>query len=757
MKRLLLFCSIFCISNLLFSQISQSAAVRTVAGNPTLFVNGQPELPFFYALTHVSGGRWSWEEMPAHNLRQMAGVGVRLFQVDLWLQDLWKNGSTGSPTDVAAKLDLELAKKQVRGVLDACPGASVVVRLHVNAPFWWNDLHPAECVVYLDGPTEPGPQNLPFNLEDGDVFYRARRASLASELWKKESGERVAEFCSRFSKTKEGRSVIGIHVAGGVYGEWHPFSFLFNEPDGGAAMTLAFRNWLVKKYGTDQNLQTAWNSTTYKIETATVPDISERKCCADGFFRDPISDRRVMDFYQCLNESTADAAEHFCKIVKKNWPRPVLTGVFFGYFHFTLCRQAMSGHLEAGRLLDSPWIDYFAGPPSYTAASREVGGSGMQRGLVRSVQKHGKMWFDEIDNGYLQNKNEVDFVRSKPLGDTTYLAVFQRSMWLSLIQNCGLWLYDFGPHRHAGWWDSPLYRAEIKRTLAYFREKYQAQLPHQQSTNASLVVWDTHSFYGVDCTLTETCDLGIDAAAEDLMRCGATVHQIYLADLQRADLKNYRTVVFMNAWQLDLPTRKFILDSVQKAGRTVVWNFNSGYSDGEKTGKELIEKLTGFSLFDEWERPILENRTGEKSIFLLGDTTLIRWRFHDFKFENVEKVQPLFLVNDGESEPLGFLTEMGGVVVARKKFLDYQSVISAVPLHGRAVFQNILKDAGCHIWSEDGGFVFVAGGHLLFHTAKPGKKKLKLANGKTVEIEFSKPGTCLFSFQNDGELFLTFP
>lgn len=132
----------------------------STAGPRCTSINNQ-RLPFLYALTHVTGGRWSWEELPAHNLRLMSEVGVRLFQVDLWMEDIWKAN--------AKQLDMALAQRQIRGVLDACPQASVVVRLHVNAPFWWNQTHPAECVRSARWASAGFATGLPFNYEDGDL------------------------------------------------------------------------------------------------------------------------------------------------------------------------------------------------------------------------------------------------------------------------------------------------------------------------------------------------------------------------------------------------------------------------------------------------------------------------------------------------------------------------------------------------------------------------------------------------------------
>ena len=726
MKTLALALLLAVLPHLLNAQRAQTAEIRLLNGQPTLYVNQQPELPFLYALTHVTGGRWSWEELPAHNLRRMSAAGVRLFQVDLWLEDIWQVQ--------LGKLDMDLVRRQIRGVLAACPTGAVVVRLHVNAPFWWNRAHPEECVQYADGPVQDLPAGLPFNYEDGDVL-RANRASLASGRWRREAGAQLHEFCRRLARTREGRAVIGIHISGGVYGEWHPWGFIKQEPDVSAPMQQAFQKWLKVKYLTDANLQAAWADSRFTLTTATVPDSTERRCCADGFFRDPAREQRVIDFYHAQQAVIADDIEFFCRIVKENWGRPVLTGVFYGYTQFGLCRQAMNGHLEAERLLQSPWIDYFAGPPSYNERSRKAGGSGLERAPIRSMQLHGKLWFDEIDNGYLQDKRERDFVRSGPLGDTNYLPVLQRSLWLPLVQGCGLWLYDFGPRRNTGWWDSPLYLQEIRRTLHYFRNSYAQPVSAPPNHLAdALVVWDTESFYAVKNVNTKLCEKGLDAAAEALQCAGVALDHIYLFDLQRIDLSIYKAVVFMNAWQLSPEQRLFIRDSVARQGRTLVWNYGAGYSDGRRTGVDLAEQLTGIRL--------QQLEMAAKPVWHMGFDTI----------ENAELLDPLLVVIDPEAEPLAALQGSGGIVLARKKYADHTVVVAGVPLQRSAVLRTLLRAAGCRVWNESADGLQVSADHLLLHTGLGGRRTLSLPNGKTMEMDLPKIATRLLDVRTGMEV-----
>jgi hypothetical protein len=664
MKTTLTLCLL--LSTLLPAQKPHIADIRQVNDEPMLFVDGKPELPFMYALTHVTGGRWSWEELPAHNLRNFSKIGVRLFQVDLWLEDLWKEG--------AIHPDLNLAKRQVKGVLDACPGASVVIRLHVNAPLWWNQAHPEECVQFADGPVEDRLSGLPFNHEDGDLD-RSIRASLASERWRTASGAQVAWFCRNFALTKEGRSVIGMHLSGGVYGEWHPWGFSKHEPDVSKPMQDAFRRWLKNKYTGDDALQLAWGDFTASIQTASIPDTSLRKCCFEGFFRDPVKGRQVMDFYKCQQQVIASDIEFFCRTVKQSWGRPLITGVFYGYSQFGLCREAMNGHQEMELVIDSKWIDYFAGPPSYFKRSRQKGGSGLERAPIHSIQLHGKMWFDEIDNGYLQDKREQDFVRSKPLGDSTYLAVLTASLHTPLMQGCGLWLYDFGPRRNTGWWDSPLYLQKIHEIVDWYRKKVETREKRPEDMKAeALVVWDPESHYAVENVFSKNCDEGPDAAAEDLQSSKVLLDHIYLFDLRKINLKPYKAIVFMNAWSVPPAFRKFIADSVARDNRTLVWNYLSGYSDGTQLGKTQVETLTEVKL-KRW--------TPEEGVATGAKKT---------PFSTPEKVIPFLVPDDPDAQPLDFYEKRMAV---RKKLPDHTAIYAALPMHDTAFFDSILFAAGC--------------------------------------------------------------
>ena len=166
------------------SAAALSSRVQMLRGRPTLFINDEPCYPLMYALTEVPGGRWSWEEVPQRNIRLFAEAGVRLFQVDLFLEHVWPEED---------RFDLSRARQQIRGVLQVCPRAAVFIRFHVNAPRWWAALHPEETTLYADAKAKPDdPWGLQRIIQEDAAT--PVRISLASEKWLQTSGEKVAQF-----------------------------------------------------------------------------------------------------------------------------------------------------------------------------------------------------------------------------------------------------------------------------------------------------------------------------------------------------------------------------------------------------------------------------------------------------------------------------------------------------------------------------------------------------------------------------------
>lgn len=707
---------LFFYATVIFGQTIQSAHVADYLGRPTIFINNIPHSPQIYALPHVYGGRWSWEERPARNLANFCELGIQMFQVDLYLEDIWYKG--------AKTLDMAKAQRQIQGVLDVCPNAAVFVRFHVNSPFWWNEMHPEECTVYANGPVDNRRYGPPFNNEDGDIG-RARRASLASVRWRTEAGEKLREFCVRLAKTKQGKAVAGLHIAGGVYGEWHYWGFMEHEPDTGPAMTAYFRQWLFKRYTTSTNLQNAWKSTRYSLETATIPDTTERNFNSDGVFRDPLVEQRVADYYRAQQEVVVEDIEFFVKIAKSNWPRPLIIGVFYGYFHSIFSRQAAGGHILIERIMDNPNIDYLAAPQSYWEASRKLGGAGISRGIVESARLHGKLWLDEMDNGYLQQNRVRDFVRMDEMQDTNYAQILERSTNLPMMRGAGFWYYDFGPLHNTGWWDSPYYQNIIRQSIAFWKEQLHQRY---QSSADVLYVYDQSHYYYSKNKKTAISTAIPDKGVEDALHSGATGDHVYLFDLPKINPDQYKAVVFVNCFAIDSAIQVFIREKIAANQRTLIWNYLPGYIHEKGNGLEHVMRLTGFRLatMPSPDKPAVETATGT--------------------YELSGPLKPLATVRDTANVAvIGRLKgdTSSAVIIGRQQFEHYTSLIATVPLQSSELFRSLLQTAGCHIYTQSNDFTFANGSFLLLHTATGGERTIVLKNGKIIKLELERAETLL--------------
>ena len=685
----------------------KSGEIKPYMGRPTLHINGVPTLPDMYGLTHATGGRWSWEEVPQHNIRNFYQIGFRLFYVDIWLSDMWPQD--GGP------MDISLAQRQLAGVLEVAPEAAIILRIHTDAPYWWNEANRDECTEYADGPIQehylPGP---PHNNEDFSIM-RSLRASLASQKWKHEAGQRFQELLNGLSQTEEGNALVGVHPAGGIYGEWHYWGFVDHDPDTGPAMTRYFRQWLQKKYGSDAKLQQAWRTDRWTIATATVPGVAEREATQYGQFKDPQTERRVIDYIEAQQEAVVEDIEYFCRLAKETWPRPLITGAFYGYLHMTFNRQTVGGHLLVERILECPYIDYLAAPQTYYKPSRRLGGSGMPRGIVESAALHGKLWFDEMDNGELARRVCHDAVRYVERYDRDYAPVLRRSVVLPLMRGTGVWYYDFGLRESIGWFDDPVYLQSIRDEKALFER--QMHRPFQSEADV-LYVWNQESYYYLLPQGTPISSNVVDQSIEEALRSGTVGDHIYDFDLERVNLDQYKAIVFMNDYALSDRVRKFIREKVAKNGRTLIYNYLTGVIDGRRYGLDLSEKLSGVTLKPEPETQ--------------AQTLYFHQPAFEFTFKGV--VDPSVVIDDPQAETLATLKGTDKVVIARKQFSDHTVIYATLPINGTDVFRELFRQAGCHVYNDHNDFTYVNTGVMLIHTADGGPREIFLKNGKTLRL-----------------------
>ena len=540
----------------------------------------------------------------------------------------------------------------------------------------------------------------------------------------------------------EGDCLVGLHLGGGVYGEWHYWGFT-HQPDTGPAMTAHFRRWLRYKYGSDAALQAAWNDPHVTLATAAVPGLAPRQHTADGMFRDPARERNVIDYYQCQHEVVADDVIHFCRTAKENWPRPLITGLFYGYFlHEPGAMPQTGGHLEEQRILNSPYVDYLSGPLYYELDVRRLGGTGQSRGLLESCRLHGKLWLDEMDQPTALGDA---FGRDLPFRQTTIddsIPVMRRNAVYPLTRGMGLWWYDFGPKGHGGWWDDPRLMAEVGRLKWLF--DHRSLTPYRPQADV-LLVFDTRTFYflgGQDQT-DPISFAAVNSTSADACHSGIMFDTVYLSDLERVDWSRYRAVVFVNTFVLAEAQRRYVAQQVARGGRHLIWLYVPGYCDGRRLSADYVSQTVG----------IVVEKTG------LAGPPKIEVRTNglpavDFQIDR--PVQPLLAVKDDAAASLGHYAGTRQVAFARKTLADGTAWFCGLPLRNPGLIREVFRQAGAHIYDEKDDVVYCGSGILCVHTETGGHRSLLLRNGKRMEVDLPPRSTTVLDSET-GELLLGNP
>ncbi|MCK5845325.1 MAG: hypothetical protein KAG97_11500, partial [Victivallales bacterium] len=382
-----------------------------------------------------------------------------------------------------------------------------IPRIKLNVPLDWGTQNPEDLCVYFNGPREKEEIRRLVNTEKHDIlgyespvgYYTSNtwkdtrpniggvisNQSFSSRKWLEDAGETLRRVIRHIENSPYGERVLAYHIAYGVSGEtclWGRSSQPHKFGDYGVNNRLAFFDWGIAKYGNLSELRAVWRKSDLERSNCEPPPPELREGCsknATEFLR--MSDRFqiCVDYDEFMSETNANAIEHFAKIAKEESDGKA-TGCFYGYF-LEVNRSAYTGHLEFDRLLESPYLDFFAAPKSYYRnAPGEPGG---ELGPAQSVNRK-KLWLEELDNRTHLCKSDEQ--QCKDMNDTR--SVMWREFSKTLSHGSGFWWMDLG----GGWYDSPEILAEVSRI-----EKTAAELRAKKAECMSdiLIVVDEDAFF----------------------------------------------------------------------------------------------------------------------------------------------------------------------------------------------------------------------------------------------------------------------
>ena len=682
-------------------------SVAPYKGRNVIWVNGKPMAPLMYSGTEHS--RQTWAGQPRKSIEDFSALGYEIIQTDMWLKYSLKPDGT---------FDLEGVRRQLAGILEVNPKAKIVVRINVSAPEWWLEKNTNEiCRV-------TGTQ------EKKNTFGGNRKESLASETYAAFARENLKAFLQELMKMPEGDRVIGFHIGGGVYGEWHYYG-IYEEPDASEPMNRKFIAFAKAKYGTLDRVNTEWRTTFKTFDEIVVPSYERRYEVTDGDFRNPQQDRYVIDYYKCQQATVSELINGLCRLTKETWPRPCIVGLFFGYFFGNWTVGSQASQFDIKTLFRSPYVDYFSGP----LTSRNMYGSGHFRTLVNSVSLNGKIWISEHDTPtHLKRVADIKWP-DVPENEEQSIAIMRRNHMYTFTEAAGQWWYDFGPKNRSGWWSTPAMLAEAGRLLALSNRLIEE--PYVKPADV-LVVHDMESFNYVRPAKIDRLTFKI---TEEMMGVlsgtGAAIDRIFLMDLEKVDLSRYKLVIFGNTFMMDEAQRRWIQERVVMKGRSVVFMSGAGYTDGTRNDVKNISDLVGMHIEKaDKVKPVV-------SVALGGTTNRME----------AARVTSLFKVVDDGAIVLGKY-ENGEVAAAVKTVNSAAVYYFGLPTTDLSFFKTLTREAGVRTYvgnTTDQDYVAVGGGVICIYSVKGGEKTITPTLGNPVTVNMGPFSTRYFDIRTGDE------
>ncbi|MDZ7269620.1 MAG: hypothetical protein ONB48_20225 [candidate division KSB1 bacterium] len=691
------------------------ARVETRNGAPRLFLNGREVFPLL---------AWSWSLL--HSTPFFKQAGLRLLHPILGLNAAWP---APGEYDWSA-FDALFAK-----LLAQHPQAFFLPRVLLEVPQWWKDQHEDELIVCAL-PLQPEDQRQyrpVIQCPEGGWQWgiQLREPSLASERWRADMEKLFRAFLQHIEQSPLRSRVFGYQIGCGIYGEWH-YPLAEFVPDLHPAMQ--------EKLG-------------------HVPDFAARRNNTFGLLRDPACEQKVITYYQRFHEFNAGVLLHFARLTREETNGRVICGAFHGYQLENVWMQE-GGHLAPGLILNSPDIDFLAGPYSYQTTNQEarqwwehdifdeagnwlgrtrgIGGDAGYRVLLQSLKRHGKLYFVEIDpttflepppvnpDGSGGTAVEKELCMLGGEGCTTWEGtqrILQRDLGRLLVSGNGGWLFDFGPvlRTRRSWYADDRIIAEVARMCRLGEQRSQWDL---RSCAQIAAVYDAKSLFatrhwraeapfskGGHC-LDYFTRWFMDSQARALHRVGAPVDFLYRFDLQPADPYQYRLLLMVNLFLLTEAEMAHLHALLAGSNATVVWYYAPGFLAEDRLDPGRMTQLTGFQFkLLAMPGPMLIRSSAPAPVLSFGVQ---------------QKEWPRFAVRDEAATPLGFWSDCEEVAFARKSYQGWNSVyLGSAPLPV-PLLRWLAQQAGVPLWSSAADVIVAAQDAALLVATSPGKRELTL-------------------------------
>ncbi len=519
-------------------------------------------------------------------IAQFTDAGLNCFAIDCDLEKGWQKNK---------RYDSSLIIKEIKNVIKVNSNAKIIMRLHLNPPYWWMEENPNELVVY-DGAERVNSKG--YGERVICKFPPEIQVSCASKKWLNDCSKKIAQLYNDIEKSGLLTNFKGFHIAYGPCGEWHLMGKFYDDGKGIYAsdysepMLKYFRAYIKKKYKTAENLKVAYADKTAEFDNVVLARANDLITLNNGEFRLSCDKScRCLDTLKVFHLSVTTAIEYVAKRIKNLNP-DMLVGVFYAYYFGV--GDIFGLHAEPQKLLQSKHIDFFGAPPAYNG-NRVAGNCSMFRNLPESARLNGKLSLIEMDYKPIGIETQAG---GKAEGREETIALIKRNMLEAVIRGQGGWYYDHQTDgewyrlKEYGYWDNPELLETIKSVQSFALRT--SKKPFVKTTEV-LVVFNPKSTYHLvnDESFNTYNQFDLLNA---LGKSGVGYDLLYLSDLKKVDLTRYKCFIFVNCQKMEDGEYAFVKNKVMGKGKSIVFIGKCGYIKTKSYGVNNVKNLVQLDL-----------------------------------------------------------------------------------------------------------------------------------------------------------------
>ncbi|MBN8554474.1 MAG: beta-galactosidase [Deltaproteobacteria bacterium] len=701
------------------------------------------------------------------NYLAASAAGIHLFHVNGnimgddsgFTQAFRPDKNTFNPTALYNEMDT---------ILKQDPSAQFVVRLTIAAPDWWLKENPQHA-------------DLNYDYSIGGTLQKKSTGILSSPFLRSTLKNEFQNLLNDIKQNGRIKRIRGFILLGLQTQEWYPY-------DAGTSLTMlgkdawtlqAFREWVQKKYVSEENLKTAWGNGGISFSNIRTPS-DERRRAADNqnTFRQLPRDQDLIDFYSFYNQLIPSFVNEMASVVKTNsFAKEIPVGFIYGYMNEFRGDETF-GHNALGLALREPNIDFILTEASQVFRDWATGAD-LERGPFLSAALNGKfIMYDndqympgtkqryiELCEGYRGSLSDADFYQQFPQCKPEYIdyifrlsgshnvyrenvnetfSIYKRYLGFTLSSGVAYSLFpfygkeiDYSP----GLWSL---LGELRKAYESARSLFLTNTLSKTDSSAAevLVISDEASTFFVNQQISTSEQVALGAqwgptnhllnrnlslTRLSLRQMGAPYDHILMSDIEKVNPAQYKVIIFLNAFSLSTNQITFIREKFQNNGRTILWNHLAGYATDGKISAANTDNLVGFHIVTSAPKQSSEHGFQISNFHPIAQkilsNSLYQFSSNPADVLNMGNLYPY--AADGSASILSYYPGTLFTNMAIKDFGIYKSIWASDANFSSVIYREILRDAGVHIYNEKSDTTYVSQKTFTLHAINDGSRFLK--------------------------------